>query len=119
MASEDRVRAGLLYDLYGPLLTDHQQVVWRLYYLEDWSLGEISEAHEVSRSAIYDLLERTRRLMEDYEHRLGLLAQHRRRRERLREVLRLLHELPESHAAVRSVRRAITQLAEEEGLTDV
>ena len=119
MASPDRVRAGLLFDLYGPLLTDHQQEVWQLYYLEDWSLGEIGTAQQVSRAAVHDLLERTERLLEDYEERLALLAQHQRRRERLRNALALVqHESLDSEAATK-VRRVLVLLAEEEGLGDV
>lgn len=119
MASQDRVRAGLLFDLYGPLLTDHQQDVWQLYYLEDWSLAEISAAQGVSRAAVHDLLERTDRLVEDYEARLGLLAQLDRRRVRLQETFRLTRLLPEDLDATRWVLGALTQLAEEEGLSDV
>ena len=119
MASPDRVRAGLLFDLYGPLLTKHQQDVWQLYYLEDWSLGEIGTAQQVSRAAVHDMLERTQRLLEDYEERLGLLAQHERRRVHLARALRLAGELPADHQAAAGVRQAIMQLAEEEGLSDV
>lgn len=113
--SLDRVRAGLLFDIYGPLLTDHQQEVWQLYYLEDWSLAEIGEARQISRAAVHDLLERTEKLLEDYEARLGLLELHQRRRERFQTVLQALQGL-EGAGTVRTV---MERWAEEEGLTDV
>ncbi|WP_338055155.1 YlxM family DNA-binding protein [Sulfobacillus harzensis] len=106
------MRAGLLFDMYGPLLTDHQQEVWQLYYMEDWSLAEIGEARKISRAAVYDLLDRTEKLLEDYEARLGLLAANERRRDRFRTLLAALKGVPE-------VRAVVEQWAEEEGLTDV
>lgn len=119
MKSQDRVRAGLLFDVYGPLLTEHQQEVWQLYYLEDWSLAEIGAAQQVSRAAVYDLLDRTQKLLEDYEARLGLLQAFERRRERLRTVAALIHEVPNPSPALTRVRQEIHQLAEEEGIGDV
>ncbi len=119
MGSLDRVRAGLLFDLYGPLLTEHQQEAWQLYYLEDWSLAEISTVEQVSRAAVHDLLDRTEKLLEDYEARLGLLAQHQRRRVRLEEALRLVAQLPRNSREADQVRTSIAHLAEEEGVSDV
>ena len=119
MSPQDRVRAGLLFDLYGPLLTEHQQDIWQLYYLEDWSLAEIGTEQSISRAAVHDLLERTQRLLEDYEERLGLLSQHQRWRERLQMLIRIVEDLPEQTEQIRALRDAVGQLAEEEGLTDV
>ena len=119
MASQDRVRAGLLFDLYGPLLTDHQQEIWQLYYLEDWSLAEIGTSQKVSRAAVHDMLERTDRLLEDYEERLGLLMQHQRRRTHLAEAIRMAGRLSSDCAEVRAIYDTLTRLAEEEGLSDV
>lgn len=119
MEARDRVRAGLLFDLYGPLLTEHQQEVWQLYYLDDWSLAEIGTAQQVSRAAVHDLLDRTERLLEDYERRLGLLRAHERRVWYLTEALKQIGRLQADDHRVMAVRATISQLAEEEGLSDV
>jgi len=70
---ERLVRTGLLYDFYGGLLTDKQRKVMELYYNEDWSLAEIATKEAVSRQAVHDLLQRSERLMEEYEAKLGLV----------------------------------------------
>ncbi|MCL6614304.1 MAG: YlxM family DNA-binding protein [Firmicutes bacterium] len=74
------VRVGLLYDHYGPLLTARQREAVELYFFQDWSLQEIAESWETSRQAVHDLLGRAVRLLEGYEHRLGLAARGERRR---------------------------------------
>jgi len=70
---EKMVRAGLLYDFYGGLLTDKQRQAMELYYFENWSLAEIAASEGVSRQAIYDLIHRSARTIEEYERKLGLL----------------------------------------------
>lgn len=52
----DVVQAGLLFDFYGELLTLKQQEVFRLYYHENLSLGEIATLQNVSRQAVHYLL---------------------------------------------------------------
>lgn len=46
----------------------------QLYYLDDWSLGEIAEEFEVSRQAVYDNIKRTENMLEEYEEKLSLFS---------------------------------------------
>lgn len=85
-------RMAWLYDFYAPLLTLRQQRLVDLYYHQNLSLQEIAEGDNVSRQAVYDILRRTERIMEDYEQKLGLVAAYRIRVERLRQVQQLLNE---------------------------
>lgn len=119
MKSRDRVRAGWLFDMYGPLLTDVQAQVWQLYYLEDWSLAEIGEAREISRAAVHDVLDRTEKLLEDYETRLGLLTAHTIRAERLKKLLTEVQGLTTRFPELVTVQETLDQWAEEEGIRDV
>lgn len=70
---EKLVRLALLYDFYGPLLTEKQRQFMELYYQQDWSLGEIAAHFGVSRQAVYDLLRRAEAALEEYEDRLHLV----------------------------------------------
>ncbi len=68
------LRMSSLLDVYGVLLTDKQREICAEYYLNDLSLGEIAEAHGVTRQAVHDTLLRAGRTMEAYEAHFGLMA---------------------------------------------
>ena len=69
---EKTTRINYLYDFYQSLLTEKQQSYMSLYYLDDYSLGEIAEEYEVSRQAVYDNIKRTEAMLEEYEAKLLL-----------------------------------------------
>ena len=85
-----RGRSLALYERYGALLTEHQQEVVDLYLRSDWSLAEIAEHQGTSRAAVHDIVKRSVDALEEYERRLGLLAEALRRR---RKVASLEREL--------------------------
>jgi len=78
-----RGRTLALYERYGALLTEHQREVIDLYLRSDWSLAEIASNQGTSRAAVHDLLRRSTKALQDYEKRLGLLAESARRRRAL------------------------------------
>lgn len=80
----------LLKDFYGPLLTPKQQNVLSLHYENDLSLSEIADNMQTSRQAVYDLAKRAEGLLEEYEHKLGLVEKFRRTRYRLKDLALLL-----------------------------
>ncbi|MFC4798187.1 putative DNA-binding protein [Neobacillus sp. GCM10023253] len=86
---EKTTRMNYLYDFYHSLLTPKQQSYMSLYYLEDYSLGEIAEEYEVSRQAVYDNIKRTEAMLEEYEEKL-LLFQKFQERNRLVKLLKEL-----------------------------
>ncbi|NMA70385.1 MAG: YlxM family DNA-binding protein, partial [Firmicutes bacterium] len=77
------VEMALLYDRYGELLTERQRRFFELYFLDDLSLGEISDQYGVSRQAVYDILRRSQRTLEKMERILGLVAARRAQAEHL------------------------------------
>lgn len=78
---ENIARRSLLLDYYGGLLTEKQREIFDLYHEQDLSLGEIAQLQDVSRNAVYDLLNRTEEKLKYYESVLGLIesAQERKR----------------------------------------
>lgn len=88
-----RGRTLALFERYGALLTEHQREVVELYLKSDWSLAEIAAHQNTSRAAVHDIVRRSTRALEDYEKRLGLLAEAARRRRALEAVERDLNGL--------------------------
>jgi uncharacterized protein len=77
---QTRGRVLALYERYGSLLTEHQRAILDLYLASDWSLAEIAAHEGTSRAAVHDIVKRSTRAMQEYERRLGLLAEAQRRR---------------------------------------
>ena len=69
----------LLMDCYRDLLTDKQKQYLSLYYEEDLSLSEIAEDLSVSKNAVFDNIKRSVMSLEQYESKLHILENHRKR----------------------------------------
>ena len=72
-SEEERVKIGLLLDLYGNILTEKQKQIMDLYFQQDYSLSEISEQLSITRQAVRDSLLRAETTLFDTDARLGLL----------------------------------------------
>jgi len=92
MMLEKTTRMNYLYDFYYSLLTPKQQSYMSLYYLDDYSLGEIAEEYDVSRQAVYDNIKRTEAMLEEYEEKLLLFQKFQERSRLIRYVKELLEE---------------------------
>ncbi|UFU00999.1 putative DNA-binding protein [Radiobacillus kanasensis] len=83
---EKTTRVNYLFDFYQELLTDKQKKYMEMYYLEDFSLGEISEAYGVSRQAVYDNIRRTESMLESYEEKLHLYEKFEERKQLVEQL---------------------------------
>ncbi len=85
---EDLIKIGMLYQTYGPLLTDNQKALLSDYYYNDLSLQEIAENKDISKQAVSDQLRRAVKKMEGFE---SILASSRK----TRAVIEILNPLIE------------------------
>lgn len=104
---EKTTRMNYLYDFYQSLLTPKQQSYMSLYYLDDYSLGEIAEEYNVSRQAVYDNIKRTEAMLEEYEEKL-LLFQKFQERSKLLVSLKVM--IQEGSSSASSLIAAVSEL---------
>lgn len=113
---DDRSAVIRLFDAYAGLLTARQQLVVRMYYHDDLSLGEIAERLHVSRQAVFDGLRRAVGEMRRLEDGLRMLGGSRRNGRdaaaRLLAVEREAARLAASGAAATALLRALRALRE-------
>lgn len=83
-------RINLLYDIYGPLLTERQQEVLQLYFSDNYSLGEIAAEYKISRQAVHDLIQRALASLEKHENKLRLYSLYNQQQELIDEAELLL-----------------------------
>ncbi|MBE6937479.1 MAG: DNA-binding protein [Ruminococcaceae bacterium] len=70
---ENAFRMCMLFDFYGPVLTERQQEVFDLYYNEDLSLTEISEHANITRQGVRDAVVKASNILNEMEEKLGLV----------------------------------------------
>ncbi|WP_164502876.1 putative DNA-binding protein [Metabacillus mangrovi] len=92
MILEKTTRMNYLFDFYQSLLTSKQKSYMSLYYLDDYSLGEIAEEYSISRQAVYDNIKRTEAMLEQYEEKLLLLHKFQKRNAIMKQVRELVPE---------------------------
>lgn len=73
MSIEKTQRVNRLLDIYENMLTNKQKEVMNMYYGYDLSLSEIATELNVSRTAVFDLIKRTTKLLETYESNIKVL----------------------------------------------
>lgn len=61
-----------LFDIYGSLLTLKEQVTFKDYYQENYSLSEIASDNKVSRTAVLKKLKKVLEKLNYYESNLHL-----------------------------------------------
>lgn len=104
---EKTTRINALYDFYQDLLTPKQKNYMEMYYREDFSLGEIAEAVNVSRQAIFDNIKRTEQMLEEYENKLKLYDKFLKRQALMKE---LEEKIPSPNTEIAQLMKKLLEL---------
>ncbi len=87
----------ILYDYYSELLKPLEKEIFKGYYFDNLSLGELSDAFDVSRNAIHKRLKSIDEKLCFYEEKLGL----KKKEDKILEIIKkiedenLKHEIEE------------------------
>lgn len=102
-------RINLLFDFYEPLLTEKQRTFLKLYFHDDFSLGEIAAEFTISRQAVYEHIKRAEQVLEGYESKLSLLVRHESLLQLTAELVNNVNELPIAEQDKQALLSVITQ----------
>ena len=114
------VEMGTLSAFYGGLLTERQRQALRLYYEEDYSLGEIAEQLGCTRQSVHELIARSGEKLRAYEAAVGAAERMRNVEKRLEAAQTLLQSLTQrnlpadAQAEAAQALRLIEQTIEQE-----
>ncbi len=112
MPMERIFEQGILYDFYGPLLTEHQQEVYEAFVYENLSLSEIAEREGISRQGVHDLIKRCDKILEGYESRLHLIGRFKEHRVVLEHVRKDIESLCKDVEEVKGDESKFTRVLE-------
>lgn len=73
MELTDKLYIGELVLTYGEMLTQKQLSAVKLYYLLDMGLSEIAEVENISRQGAYDLVNKSKVILQNLEDKLGVV----------------------------------------------
>lgn len=71
----------ILFDFYESLFTEKQCTYFKEYYFYDNTLSEIAKNYNISRAAVFDILNKVHNSLDDYENKLRLYEKYRKRNE--------------------------------------
>ena len=84
----------------------------KLYFFYDFSLAEIAEKIEISRQGVYDHLQRTEKILRDYENKLGLVARYNRLNDELNDLAEELNDIISDPEKRSNLQKRIDELKE-------
>lgn len=61
-----------LFIIYGELLTQNEREYFKYYYYEDYSLNEIADNNNVSKSYVGKIINKCEKKLYDFEKKLGI-----------------------------------------------
>lgn len=80
----------MLYDFYGELLNEHKKSIYEDALLNDLSLSEIAEEHEISRQAVHEIIKKCNSQLEEYENKLHLIAKFENAKKKIQQINQLM-----------------------------
>ncbi len=89
----DALEMTLLFDYYGDLLTERQQMCFDLRHNQDLSLAEIAEELNVSRQGVHDNLSRAEALLRNMEEKTGCVRRDLASRKAVQKIRSITAEL--------------------------
>ena len=110
----DRIKErALLFDIYGNLLTEHQQKIYSDVVENDFSLSEIGEEIGISRQGVHDAVKRIDKILGEYEEKLHFAENYQKNIETIDKIKHEIDVLSEKGADTAKIGKLIDKLSED------
>ena len=110
----DRIKErALLFDIYGNLLTEHQQKIYSDVVENDFSLSEIGEEIGISRQGVHDAVKRIDKILAEYEEKLHFAENYLKNMDTVDKIKEEINLLSEKGADCENLGKLIDKLSED------
>ena len=104
---EKHIEIGMLWDIYGKLLTQKQYDIINDYYNNDLSLSEIAENNNITRQAVRDILKKGENKLFEYEEKLLVMKRTLNQEKQIQQILTQLSKIEET-ASDKKIEKILT-----------
>lgn len=104
--------ASMLYDFYGPLLSESQLEVMTMYHEDNLSLSEIAEELGMTRQAVHYTLKKAEARLEEYDSKLKLVDTYRHNQEIAEKAIGMMNKSDITDSDKEAIIEIIKKLAE-------
>lgn len=95
---EEKVKISMLYEFYGPLLTEKQCELINDYYNNDLSLSEIAENNNITRQAVRDNIKKGEKKLFEYEEKLNFMKRTLNQEKKIEKALSELTKIQKDYS---------------------
>ena len=110
---ENIVERSLLFDIYGPLLTEHQRSVYSDIVDNDYSLSEISEEFGISRQGVHDTIKRIDKILNDYEEKLHFAESYLKNMDTIAKIKEEVNVIEKTGSDCKRIKKLLNELTED------
>ena len=109
---EEKIKIGILFGIYGKLLTEKQYELLNDYYNNDLSLSEIAENNNITRQAVRDIIKKGENKLFELEEKLTFMKKTLNQERKLQEILEELSKI-ETTSSDKKIEKILNHVREE------
>lgn len=89
---EEKIKIGILFGIYGKLLTEKQYELLNDYYNNDLSLSEIAENNNITRQAVNDVINKGKNKLIEIEEKLSFMEKMLKQKKEIKKIINELEK---------------------------
>lgn len=109
---EEKIKIGILFGIYGELLTEKQYELLNDYYNNDLSLSEIAENNNITRQAVNDVINKGKNKLIEIEEKLFFLKKMLNQEKKIKKIINDLEKVENetNKIEIQSIKKRLEQL---------